>query len=366
MHLSDPKPRCRVRCLVVLFIGSNLLAASWTHSAIAQNEIDAFMQRVLQRREVAWQALSEHVFNERISTEIEGPLAVALGNRVREYSWFVRDGFLVRSPITIDGATVGVDDRNDYERRWLERERERGIAARRTAERGSSVDGAVDTSTAAASPGLAAAGSQATKVSLDMQGAVEREYFLGFRFEPGNYVLAGRETLDGRSVLRIEYYPRKMFAGENRPAFWELGDPGPAAEGGSHDEGRETRGDEAAPERSTDEERVFGFDEHAARKFNKTTLVTLWIDPEIEQIVRIVFDNVGDEFLRVSLLVRVQNVRATMTMHEPIEGVWLPRDIELVASALAATGEYEVTYRRAFSDYKRADVSSGVRFTQPR
>ena len=32
-----------------------------------------------------------------------------------------------------------------------------------------------------------------------------------FKFEPGNYYLAGREQIEGQAVLRIEYYPTHMF-----------------------------------------------------------------------------------------------------------------------------------------------------------
>ena len=34
---------------------------------------------------------------------------------------------------------------------------------------------------------------------------------MDFKFEPGNYYLAGREQLEGQQVLRIEYYPTRMF-----------------------------------------------------------------------------------------------------------------------------------------------------------
>ena len=40
---------------------------------------------------------------------------------------------------------------------------------------------------------------------------VSEAYFMEFKFEPGNYYLAGREQLDGQPVLRIEYYPTRMF-----------------------------------------------------------------------------------------------------------------------------------------------------------
>lgn len=40
---------------------------------------------------------------------------------------------------------------------------------------------------------------------------VSEAYFMDFTFEPGNYFLAGRETLEGKSVIRIEYYPMRLF-----------------------------------------------------------------------------------------------------------------------------------------------------------
>ena len=49
-------------------------------------------------------------------------------------------------------------------------------------------------------------------------GFVSAAYFLRFKFDPGQYALAGREQLEGRDVLRIEYYPTKLFnEGRTRP-----------------------------------------------------------------------------------------------------------------------------------------------------
>ena len=41
---------------------------------------------------------------------------------------------------------------------------------------------------------------------------ISSAYFLRFKFEEGKYALVGRETLDGLDVLRIEYYPARLFA----------------------------------------------------------------------------------------------------------------------------------------------------------
>ena len=46
-------------------------------------------------------------------------------------------------------------------------------------------------------------------------GFIESAYFLRFKFEQGKYALVGRETFDGKDVLRIEYYPARLFSHEN-------------------------------------------------------------------------------------------------------------------------------------------------------
>ena len=47
---------------------------------------------------------------------------------------------------------------------------------------------------------------------------VSAAYFLRFKFDPGHYALAGRERLNDRDVLHIEYYPSKLFnEGRTRP-----------------------------------------------------------------------------------------------------------------------------------------------------
>ena len=69
---------------------------------------------------------------------------------------------------------------------------------------------------------------------------------------------------------------------------------------------------------------------------NKVALVTLWIEPDAHQIVKYTFDNVGFDFLPAQWLVRLGNVRATMTMHQPFPDVWLPRDLEFLVDAQVA------------------------------
>jgi hypothetical protein len=155
--------------------------------------------------------------------------------------------------------------------------------------------------------------------------------FLRFRFEPGNYFFVGRETLAGREVLRIEYYPTRLFA----EAFEE--------------ERREREDDE-------DEEDV-----RIEQALNKVTLVTLWVDPAVDQVVRYTFDNVDFNFLPGRSLVRLDAARATMTMGQPFPGVWLPESLTVEGGITLANGSYRAEYARRFRDYRQTDVQMRFR-----
>ena len=162
---------------------------------------------------------------------------------------------------------------------------------------------------------------------------VSDAYFLDFAFEPGNYLLAGRETLDGQDVLRIEYYPDELFVGRTDE---DAGDSKAAAA-----------------------------DRSSAASMNKTSLITLWIDPAEHQVLRYTFDNLGFDFLPGRWLVRLDDLTATMTMGQPFEGIWLPEDIEIRAAMSLATGSYEMTGTRSYRNYRAADSGGRIRTVGP-
>src|SRR5206468_6301738 len=62
-------------------------------------------------------------------------------------------------------------------------------------------------------------------------------YFLRFKFEPGHYAYVGPETYEGRKVLRIEYYPSRLYddegpgRGADQSKQTEQGKPGDEAKG---------------------------------------------------------------------------------------------------------------------------------------
>ena len=113
---------------------------------------------------------------------------------------------------------------------------------------------------------------------------VSAAYFLRFKFEPGHYALAGRERLNDRDVLRIEYYPAQLF-----------------------NEGR-TRPNKRARDR----------DDEIEEKMNKVSLITMWIDPSEHQILQYTFDNIDMDFLPGRSLVRVDEMKA---VHEDAAAV---------------------------------------------
>ena len=94
---------------------------------------------------------------------------------------------------------------------------------------------------------------------------------------------------------------------------------------------------------------------------NKTALITLWIDPREHQIVKYTFDNVWLDFLPAGWLVKVDDIRASMTMGQPFAGVWLPRVINIHAGVTLANGSFEASAERTFNEYRLAEVSTKMR-----
>jgi hypothetical protein len=296
-----------------------------------QNDLDAFMRQVLASRDANWKKLQQYVLDERELIELNGPGRVPIWGERHEYTWFIRDGFFVRSPLKFNGVEISEADRRkfeaDYLRRVQARDKRRG--------RRDAADG-----TDAAPPAPAVEDAQDAVIPRDVDGLIRQTrepefitsaYFLRFRFEEGKYALVGRETLDGRDVLRIEYYPTRMFRGTDRRG-----------------KGREPSGEDKAR------------DEQFQRLMNKVALVTLWVEPRAHQIVKYTFDNVGFDFLPAQWLVRINDLKASMTMGQPFPDVWLPNALDLNLSGTLAVGQFDLRYRLDYHDYRRPDVTSKV------
>ena len=64
-----------------------------------ETDLDALMAQVLERRNATWQALHDYVLDERERFGLAGPADVRLFGFDHHYTWYVRDGILVRSPV---------------------------------------------------------------------------------------------------------------------------------------------------------------------------------------------------------------------------------------------------------------------------
>lgn len=304
-----------VAAAIALLLGATLFQAPASIAA-AQSDLDRFMQQVLARRDDNWRKLQQYILDEREQIELRGPARLPLWGERRDFTWYIRDGFFVRSPVSVNGVTIGEADRRKYEADYLRRVQRRDQRA------------AGGQPPAPESP----AGGEAP---TDMAGLIRQTrqpefissaYFLRFRFDEGTYALVGREQLEGRDVLRIEYYPTNLFR-----------------------------------ERRDRDGKNSNVDAAVRRLMNQVALVTLWIEPASHQIVKTTYDNVTFEFLPVAWLARVDEVRASMTMSQPFPDVWLPRTLEVNASLTLALGPVDFRYALDYHDYRQADATIRIR-----
>jgi len=296
----------------------------------ATSELDAFMKKVLARRDANRKTLEQYVLDESEAFEILGPGRFPLHRTKREFTWYVRDGTHVRSPVKFNGVAVGESERDRYERQWLRREKSRQERRAKKAKEGKKEGGEI-----AIGPGGLQVDTGAAPIPTEPR-FVSEAYFMDFKFEPGNYYLAGREQLEGQEVLRIEYYPTKLFDDDDKKTPREI-----------RQKDKRGKGEQ--------------IEEDIDRRMNKTALITLWVDPKEHQIVKYTFDNVWLDFLPAAWLVRIDELRASMSMGQPFPGIWLPREIDIRAAITLANGSFEAGYERRFSQYREAATSFKIR-----
>jgi len=279
----------------------------------------------LARRDDNWKKIQQYIFDEQERAEFRGPGEALLWGEKREYVWYPREGFFVRSPVRFNGVTIGERDREKYEQDFLTRAREREKRAK------------------AKDPGV----SPDPPAPADVQSIIQQTreppfvssaYFLEFKFEGGRYALVGREAIDNRQVLRIEYYPTKLFSDEPE------------------------RRTEAQANQATDRKsKEDAYGDEIQRLMNKVSLVTLWIEPNEKQIVKYTFDNIGLDFLPAAWLVRVTGLTANMLMTEAFPGVWLPKRVDVNGAVLLAPGPFSITHDIQYSGYREAVTSTKIR-----
>src|SRR5215467_3300331 len=332
-----PSSRTRIAAGAGFVTIVTVLAGAPAPRLAAQTDLDAFMKDVVARRDDNWRKLQQYILDEREELVLNGPGGSRLWGQQRDFTWFIRDGFFVRSPVRVDGAVVGEADRRKAEDEYLRRTQRRDARGRLAGPENAPPDstgvGAVarpdnnDGNTADPPTNVDGLIRQTRQPQF-----VSSSYFLRFKFDEGRYALAGREKFEGREVLKVEYYPTKLYEDGNR---------------------RRRGGDERTPRERQQEADI-------RRLMNKVALVTLWIEPSTHQIVKYTFDNVDFEFLPGAWIVKVDTVKASMTMSQPFPEVWLPKDIDLQVALTLAIGQLSFRQNVSYTDYREASVASKV------
>ena len=310
-----------------LAVAACLLSIVAGPAPAAQSDLDALMGSVLLKRDANWKKLQQYVLEERESMEVTALDGRRVYGFKREYQWFPREGFFVKSPLTADGVKIGEDDRRKAEARWLAREQFREkrraeiAAGKQPAE---TDDGKV---TISIGPGGVNTSVEAELRNTLEPGFVSAAYFLDFKFEQGQYALAGREQYLGRDVLKVEYYPTRMFTG-----------------------GR------GRPNRQLRER-----NKEIGRQMNKVSLVTLWIDQADRQIVKYDFKNVDADFFPGQWLMQLEDINASMEMSQPFPDVWLPKVVRIGFELAFAGGNVTGRYASEYYDYRLATVEQRIR-----
>lgn len=301
----------------------------------AQSDLDDLMSRVLANRDANWKKLQQYILDETQTFTATGPGDLRLFGGKRESIWFPRDGFFIRSPVRVDGVEIGDEERAREEARFLRREQAR---EKRRAERRKEQPDAADSGGDPVAP---------EGVGDILRQTVEPEfvssaYFLRFKFDEGRYALVGRETFGDRNVLRIEYYPTRLFnddADDDNPR---------------RSERRRQRAEERKKAGKDDPS------ERIEQQMNKVAKATLWVEPSARQIVQYQLHNMDMDFLPGRSLLRADELNASMRMGQPFPDIWLPESVEIRAGFTTAAGRLAAKYDVKYMNYRLAETGGRV------
>ena len=323
------------------FLPAVCLAAVLVAYPSAQSDLDSLMSEVLSHRDENWKKLQQYTLNERETLQITALAVFRLFGYERDYLWFPREGFFVRSPLKADGVVIDDDKRRHEEDQWLKNvqnaEKQRKNREDRRAKAGAAAEGDVPTPLSPVPGDLAVTGAVEDIISQTFEpGFIRSANFMRFKFDAGSYALAGREKMLNRDVLKIEYYPKRLFDDAQKKPPCE-----------QRKNGKCDKGDE--------------FERDIETKMNKVSLVTLWVDPAERQILKYEFRFQDLDFLPGRTIVRFESARSTMEMGEPFANVWLPAQIGMRFRLGSAVGPLEAKYDVKYRDYRLPEVTGRIR-----
>ena len=222
---------------------------------------------------------------------MRGPKRVPIWGERREYTWFIRDGFFVRSPTKFNG----VDHRRGRAPEVRGRLPQAGAGARQE---------------------------RATRRQRDARRLRPHDRWRHRRRPPERPATGSRRTSAAsfaRTASRNSSRRPTSCASSSRRAStrWSATRRSTAATccASSTTRTRMFSGtDRRRTRQGTPPTTIAARDAEFQRLMNKVALVTLWVEPKAHQIVKYTFDNVGFDFLPAQWLVHVSDVKATMTV----------------------------------------------------
>ncbi len=313
--------------------------------ARATSDLDELMAQVLDHRDQNWRKLQQYTLTERETLQITALAVFRLFGSDREYLWFPREGFFVRSPLKADGVVIDEERRVREEAQWLkkaqnsEKQRKEWAASRSKA--GAAAEGDVPSPVTTIPGDVVLTGAVDDVISQTFEpGFIQSANFMRFKFDQGQYALVGRERMLDRDVLKIEYYPKTLFNDAKT---------------------KERRCDDKDKAQQSRCEKSEDFEADIERKLNKVSLVTLWVDAAERQILRYEFRFQDMDFLPGRSIVRVDSSRASMQMAEPFANVWLPDSVAMRFRLSSAAGPLEARYDVKYRDYRVPETSGRVK-----
>ncbi len=122
--LFDRQPAGEFLVRIRLFLTTAAIIAAMAVLS-SQSDLDGLMSQVLERRDDNWKKRQQYTLDEESTFRLLGPMETPLYGAQREYVWFPREGFFIRSPRKADGVEIGEAERRRAEEAWLKREREK-------------------------------------------------------------------------------------------------------------------------------------------------------------------------------------------------------------------------------------------------
>src|SRR5436190_1974875 len=122
-NCQPPQRSVQMRRLVCVFAALAVFIlespAPAQTTAAPSSDLDTFMAQVLERRDDNWKKLQQYILDEQERAELRGPGRMLVWGDKREYVWYLREGYFVRSPVRANGVAMGETGREKYEPDFL-------------------------------------------------------------------------------------------------------------------------------------------------------------------------------------------------------------------------------------------------------